>query len=63
MLQDSSKSLKLSGLSFQDWKIKEIAEKIPKIVSLKFNDNFNGKTGSLSNRIDVFILGNNTEPY
>lgn len=63
MLQDLSKSLKLSGLSFRDCKIKGMDEIILKVLNLKFNENFNGKTGSLSNRIDVFILRNNTEPY
>lgn len=63
MLQDLNKFLKLSGLSFLDCKIKRMDETIPKALSLKFNDNFNGKTVSLSNRIDVFILRNNTDPY
>lgn len=63
MLQDLSKSLKLSGLSFLGCKIKGMDEIIPKVPNLKFNDSFNGKTGSLSNRIDVFILRSNTETY
>lgn len=63
MLQDLSKSLKLSGLSFLGCKIKGMDEIILKVLNLKFNENFNGKTGSLSNGIDVFILRNDTESY
>lgn len=43
MLQDLSKSLKFSGLSFLDCKIKGMDEIIPEVLSLKFNDNSNGK--------------------
>lgn len=55
MLHGFSKSRKCSGLSFLDGNTKWVGEIIPKVLSLKFNDDLKGKPGSLSSKVMSFF--------